>query len=340
MGKLTPTYLKSLIMHYNCCLLRSNHFYLFINSNVLFYGIQMSSSYKVAELFTFDKRLIEVGSGKYQPNDFCNCKVVINCDEVEGVAKMVGYALDRETTVVIGSGQTYVACVIDMCLQTMKEGDKCLLIIHCDELTATTSQCQLELNITLLSFEQYVEVHKLSVPEKIARASILKELGAAAFKSGDTVVAFYKFSRSLKYLTCAVCSEISSETNITECTEETAVCQSVQSSNPQQQVDEMVCQCLLNIAACQLRRENYDMALANCTSALAIDPGNVKGLFRRARCYVQLRNEELAVIDLEQAVSLEPGNREIVKLLATAKEAVRKSDEQLAKAMGKMFNSS
>jgi len=297
----------------------------------------MSSSYIVAGVLTFDKRLIQAGSGKYQPNDFSHCTVVIRGNE--GVSYQIGYALDEQTTVVIGSGETYAACVIDVCLQTMKEGEKCMLNIHCNELTTTANHFQLELEITLLSVEHNVEIHTISVSEKISRASILKDLGAAAFKSGDSVLAFYKFSRSLKYLTCAVGKEdceLAAETNCTntQSTNDSSLCQPVTL-----QLNEMVCQCLLNIAACQLRHKNYDMARANCTRALAIDPLNVKGLFRRARCFLELSQEELAVGDLEQAVSLEPGNREIVKLLSIAKEAVRKSDKKLAIAMGKMFQS-
>lgn len=186
-----------------------------------------------------------------------------------------------------------------------------------------------------------IELEALSDCDKMSRASILKELGTVAFRSGDAFVAFYKFSRALKYLICASIGDgqpAATGDGVDSCRAKSATSESiVKRSFSEQDRTELTCHCLLNTAARQLRFDNYEMAKTNCTGALAIDPANVKGLYRRARCYLQLGEPHQTVSDLERAIDAESGNREVVKLVKTAEEAARKSDETLAKAMGKMF---
>lgn len=307
----------------------------------------MSVTYNITGGLVFDKRLIQEGHGKYRPSDFSHCTIILHAsgnNQPESLGDIVGYALDQDILVVIGHGRTHMACVVDICLQTMKEGEKCAISssVYCEQ---TKCYQPLELELTLVSFQQHdVEFEALSVCDKTSRASILKELGTAAFRSGDTPVAFYKFSRALKYLACANIDDdqpASAANGVDDRRTKSSTAESiVQRSFSERDRSELTCHCLLNVAACQLRFDNYEMAKTNCTSALAIDPTNVKGLYRRARCYLQLGEPHQAVGDLERAANAEPGNREVVKLLKIAKESIRKNDETLAKAMGKMFQSS
>jgi tetratricopeptide (TPR) repeat protein len=236
----------------------------------------------------------------------------------------------------------------------MREGERCTITIVLNDGDTNAEHL---LDLELVSFERAADIHSLSPSEKIVRALKLKDIGTAAFRSLDIQAAFYKFSRSLKYLACAAYDHSLLSGNAK--TESVAVavsdCRVPEHASPtevpmkakppevavtsftSEDHDRLACQCWLNLAACQLRCENFEMAKANCSRALDIDPHNVKGLYRRAQCSAKLNDECDAITDLEHALAIEPTNREVNKLLKTAREAVRRSDEKLARAMSKMF---
>lgn len=306
-------------------------------------------------LFDYEKLMIKSGYGKYKPNEFSKCRIVlhlrhpeeqVSCDAVSSI----GYQLDTEIKIVVGHGMTHVACIVDLCVLTMFEGEKCSLQTkyHAagDEFVV--------LEITLLSFVAANELYSTSYNDKLMCAVTLKELGISAFTAGNISAAFHKFSRSLKYLTCAA---VENDTSISSCTDDNALSNGTCASDSHsptllangdiqdvkichltcEGIARLTCHCWLNLAACQLRNKNFKMAAVNCSKALNIDPNNVKGLFRRAQCNVKTGNEYAAVVDLEQALALEPGNHDITRLLCTARQLSRKSDETLAAAMSKMF---
>ena len=55
-----------------------------------------------------------------------------------------------------------------------------------------------------------------------------------------------------------------------------------------------------NLAICLLKVGSVEKARDNCNKALAIDPANIKCLFRRGKCYSQLGCLDEAKADFEQ----------------------------------------
>jgi len=68
----------------------------------------------------------------------------------------------------------------------------------------------LVIDVTLLSFSPASDAHHLLAEEQLDRAAGLKDIGVRCFKRSDLPTAFYKFSRSLRYL--LLCSFDETET--------------------------------------------------------------------------------------------------------------------------------
>ncbi|CAK9036495.1 Protein unc-45 homolog B (Unc-45B) [Durusdinium trenchii] len=98
-----------------------------------------------------------------------------------------------------------------------------------------------------------------------------------------------------------------------------------------------------NRAACFLRLKKEDAAMQDCNEALALDPTNVKLLFRRAQAAMAMKKVEDAFRDLRRLLELDPGNKaaqEMVKKLrsmaqdmnSTTTQALEVLDEAVATA--------
>ncbi|KAL8197327.1 UNVERIFIED_CONTAM: Protein unc-45 A [Gekko kuhli] len=70
-----------------------------------------------------------------------------------------------------------------------------------------------------------------------------------------------------------------------------------------------------NRAACHLKRGDYVQAEQDASKAIDVDPGDVKGLFRRSQALQQLGRLDQALSDLQRCVSLEPKNRALQEAL-------------------------
>jgi len=302
-------------------------------------------------IFSYKKLIIEEGHGKYKPNEFSECSIHLHLPEEQASTNIhdsVGYQLETEIQIVVGHGMTHMACIVDLCVQTMFEGERCTLETKCISARSAAADDFVTLEVTLLSFSAATDLCNISYEEKLKHAVTLKTLGMSAYSADNLSAAFHKFSRSLKYFTCATVDDKPSSSCTGEnvlpngaCASDSNYCvllsDSDNSNLTHEDIDRLICHTWLNLAACQLRCQNFKLAAVNCSKALKMDPNNVKGLFRRAQCNVKTGNEHAAVSDLERALTLDPGNREIIRLLSIARQLTRKSDDKLAAAMSKMF---
>jgi tetratricopeptide (TPR) repeat protein len=72
--------------------------------------------------------------------------------------------------------------------------------------------------------------------------------------------------------------------------------------------DQLKATLALNLAASNLKLEQYEKVKLHCTNALELEPNNVKGLYRRASAHVALKDFESAKKDLSALLALEPEN--------------------------------
>ena len=74
-----------------------------------------------------------------------------------------------------------------------------------------------------------------------------------------------------------------------------------------------------NLGVCHMKLGNIEKARDNCTKALALDPSNVKALFRRGKCHAQLNALDEAKADLEGVLARDGENREARRELRALK---------------------
>ena len=71
--------------------------------------------------------------------------------------------------------------------------------------------------------------------------------------------------------------------------------------------------------------KKWNQAIADCTSAIALDESYVKAYLRRAKCYMELEKYEDAIRDYERLHRMDRGNFEYRQLLSQAKNELKKS---------------
>lgn len=91
--------------------------------------------------------------------------------------------------------------------------------------------------------------------------------------------------------------------------------------------------CVLNMAACHLKKGAFHEAIAQCSVVLAEEPNNVKALFRRGRARAQLGQSDGAREDLEKAQRLAPGDKAVLKEL----QALAGQDRSLEASRRKLY---
>ena len=95
------------------------------------------------------------------------------------------------------------------------------------------------------------------------------------------------------------------------------------------------CQCHLNLAACYLKSEDYNKVTEHCTSALELEPENVKGLFRRGQAYAKLHEYDKAKQDFTKAQGLDQENKAVTNQIRQVDAAMKKEKQMYQK----MFSS-
>ncbi|RLN72219.1 hypothetical protein BBJ28_00000537 [Nothophytophthora sp. Chile5] len=105
----------------------------------------------------------------------------------------------------------------------------------------------------------------------------------------------------------------------------------------QTEVDALKLSLYLNLAQCYLKMENWSKTVANCQDALALDPKNVKALYRRAVAYEKENKLELAADDVKEALRLAPQDRAVLKLDERLKMRLRRQLDKEKKMWSKAF---
>ncbi len=258
----------------------------------------------------FNKEVIEEGSGLYRPNEWATCKVIISpssaLPDAEGI---IGYPVDVECEVCIGTGMGRFSFIIDECIQSMRSGEKCRLTFDDAKMAKSPDGFKCECIIKLIEFMRSKDIWEMTPEEKLTKASLLKDSGTKCFKEGMTDQAEVLYLRGLKYVIAAG---------------------EVEDPQPKLLLS-------LNVAACQLKHKRYKAVIAHCTNALAIDKNSSKALFRRGQAFMALQDYELAQSDFDQCVLLEPNSKAVqtqIELLTTKR---KKLDAHYAQAMSKMF---
>lgn len=94
----------------------------------------------------------------------------------------------------------------------------------------------------------------------------------------------------------------------------------------------------LNMALCYLKLKEYNEAKSAATAAIALDPNNEKGLFRRGQALVYLGQPETAMNDFKKVLELEPNNKAAQTQLACCQKTLKEHLQKEKKIYANMFD--
>ena len=163
--------------------------------------------------------------------------------------------------------------------------------------------------------------------DNIAKALGYKEEGNAHFKAGEYKKAMVAYHNIFMYV-----HGFSEKRDAGSSSAGLMPGSTTQAISPEQwkQVSELKVASASNLAMCHLKLGNTEKARDNCTKALAIEPANVKALFRRGKCHAALNAIDEAKDDFEAVLAADPSNREAPRELQALKSkfAARHKKEQ------------
>eukprot|EP01080_Neovahlkampfia_damariscottae_P007729 gene7729-12199_t len=97
--------------------------------------------------------------------------------------------------------------------------------------------------------------------------------------------------------------------------------------------------CYLNIAACELKLENYENVIHYCDLSLEIEKkNNIKGLFRRAQAYSNLSEFEKSKQDFNQILKFDNIEKKIENQVKNELKILEKNESKYQNQMKKMFS--
>jgi len=285
------------------------------------------------------KRIVlEQGAGLLHPNEGSKCSITVQLTsgsqyDTQYTSNVDGTASD----IVIGEADKTIDCIVEYCLCDMKEGATSLVKFSLDKkhnLISSNSETlhldpnNVELKITLHSFESATEIWKMDCQEILDKVLHHKSCGSELFNSGDVTCAFRRFCKAAKLLISMGGM----------CDVENA-CQGKL----------LTCQVFLNLAACHTKCSDWTAVVWTCGKVLEVDTKNLKALYRRAVAYSSMMQYDDSIQDLLNAQNVDPSNtavkNELIKVGAARRtqeaglaSEKRTEDANLASAMSKMFD--
>lgn len=152
----------------------------------------------------------------------------------------------------------------------------------------------LKLKPSSAAFEQAVAECKAAVNANSTAAEILKADGNDFFKTGDIEKAIAKYSAAI------------------------SACK----NNPKENL--IKADIYGNRAACYRQLYNSKSVIADCTSALALNPNHVKALIRRGQAFESTEKFKEALADFQSALILAPGTPVCVQGAGRIRAALRR----------------
>ncbi|XP_078685945.1 FK506-binding protein-like [Branchiostoma floridae x Branchiostoma belcheri] len=266
---------------------------------------------------SFTKYILEKGKGIKTPNLGATCVVQIIPLVSEGLEQgLVGYPMYEESEITLGEGDTEISEALDACFETMQAAEVCEVEVGKKTVGMGAGDEFLRFQLQLKEFTRKDDPWHLGSDELLAVAAHHKNKGTECFKATRIRPAIRRYSRALKLL--VMLGKDIPEDQKTAYTN-------------------MRVACYQNVAACQIKLNQHDFVIKNCSKALLLDPGLVKALYRRGCSYTAINEFDKAREDLQRALEIEPGNRATIEQLKLLEKKTKAQDEKYAKAMAKMF---
>ena len=230
-------------------------------------------------------------------------------------SELGGYRLSVDSEVTIGEGDSRLSELLDTVVKSMKEGERCYVNCRVDVKGERIAEFDInsktapKFNVTLLSFGRSADVAELEADELLDRAEHHKERGVALYSAGNIEFAIRRFDRAADFG-----RRVDRSGNFPP-------------AYVRDRGQTVLRQCELNLAACRLKTGEHDRVVEHCSSALALDPRSLKGLFRRSQALAQLGRYQEARKDAAEAQRLEPSNKAVFSQLRSVDQLIVKEKQ-------------
>lgn len=163
-------------------------------------------------------------------------------------------------------------------------------------------------------------IYKLTIEERLEKCSEKNQTGGRYFKEGKYDVAVRHYRDLMKY---AEISEFSEVGDVVELDSVQTIESDSKTKDKKAELRQMLLVGHLNLALCYLRLNKIKDCIANCDSALAIHPSNVKALFRKGLAFSSTNDFEKALEQFDKVLELDPANVEAKNQRASCNTALR-----------------
>ncbi|XP_028658489.2 peptidyl-prolyl cis-trans isomerase D [Erpetoichthys calabaricus] len=168
-------------------------------------------------------------------------------------------------------------------------------------------------------FPEDCDIDFKDVDKVVSLAEDIKNIGNNLFKMQNWQAANKKYSKALRYL------EVTKE-NIEK------------EEELKKKLETKALSCILNVAACKLKLQQWQEAIDSCTEALTLDHSNTKALYRRAQAWQGIKEYDKALVDLKKAQEINPEDKAVHNEMLKVKQKVKEEKEREKKAYAKLFS--
>jgi len=265
------------------------------------------------------KQVLREGSGELPQK---GCRVTV--DYVGTFARdgaKFDSSYDRNMPFSFRIGKNQVIRAWDFGISSMRVGEIANLLCHhnyCYGEQGSPSKvppkADLKFRVEVLEIDD-PEPH--TIAERIKLATKRKEEGNYFFKEGSYNKASYLYDAALNYFAEA----------------------RVMTEEEEKEVNTLRVACLLNLAASQLKLEDFAKVIQHCSNALALmgenpsGPNAAKALYRRGQAHYLSSDFKDAKADLLRALDISPGSKEVREEL----EIVKKQEQEYLQKQKNMF---
>ncbi|EIE25611.1 hypothetical protein COCSUDRAFT_83618 [Coccomyxa subellipsoidea C-169] len=212
---------------------------------------------------------------------------------------------------------------LNLGVASMRKGERCLLRVQPQygygergsfSFPNVPPNAELEYQVELVDFDAADEMKdrgEMTYEERLEAAERHRMKGNALFQQGENTDALGKYAMALSYI---------NEDFM------------IQLQGPHaEKAQSLKTPIHLNMAACQIRLQDWQGVTWNCSQVLAKEKGNAKALFRRGRAHNALGHTEEALQDLTAAAQAAPDDRAISREIQAVKANMRRDREAQAK---------
>jgi len=265
------------------------------------------------------KRIIQEGEGDDRPEDGCEVTVHYT-GTIDGKEFDSSHSRGSPFNFTLGAGSVIKGWEIG--LKTMKRNEIAEFSLP-PELAygergsppTIPPNARLDFIIELMDWvvddpESQRPVYKMTLEERITKCQEKRNAGGSHFKDGKYDLAIRQYRDIMKLAEISEFRDDGKVVELDSCQNPQLPPESEQEKAQRNELKQMLLVSYLNLALCYLKVNKLKECIANCDSALELDPKNVKAHFRKGLAYLPTNDYEKALKQFETVLEIDPNNVE------------------------------